>query len=660
MKHRRILSLLLALVLAVGMLPACAAPAAAAEPMPNFLGFAGQLRWDHVPGADNYRIRGLTSGVLVIRDDGSSMYGSKTWNDDNVVFNLLKYMDASGDFEEKTYHLTFYAASGNTSLGYESAVDYEYKSALPRLETPKNLRWDGKKISWDPVEGAEYYFVTVMDAQSDSSVWRDTPKEPGADLSTTSRYASNPPVRFQADRRYYYKVQARILPGNAMTRTARDGAAAVSEAVLGSEVLSGYKGVSAPHSITVEGGTADPETALRGHSVRIKAAPKDKYAFDHWEVVSGDVTIDAPKGNDVTFIMGAQDVVIRANYRYIGGYVTEVQVYADPPEAGGTPKAATVKSDRYTVTSTTWKDSATGAVLGDGDTFEAGKTYEMDVILASADLPFAEALSGWVNDSAEGVSCQQKGAAVAAVTARFTVALAYYTVQFDPNGGSGTMEPVQVKPGEKLRLPDCPFTPPAGKVFDRWIAGYPGEEAEIGGDSIIRAYWKDADEKTNPFVDVRKADDFYTAVLWAYYHEPQITNGMDATHFGPMNTVTRGQAVTFLWRAMGCPEPKDVSSALKFTDLRDDYYKKAIAWAAENGVTNGVSDTLFAPDDTLTTAHIVTFLYRAHNPGENGWYEGAAAWAKERGCLDDLEIAVDNRTDCPRAHVVMLLFRLMG
>ena len=89
-------------------------------------------------------------------------------------------------------------------------------------------------------------------------------------------------------------------------------------------------------------------------------------------------------------------------------------------------------------------------------------------------------------------------------------------------------------------------------------------------------------------------------------------------------------------------------------------YKKAIAWAAENGVTNGVSDTLFAPDDTLTTAHIVTFLYRAHNPGENGWYEGAAAWAKERGCFDDLEIAVDNRTDCPRAHVVMLLFKLMG
>jgi hypothetical protein len=234
MKKTRILALALAVVMAVSLLAALPLSAAAAEPMPNFLGFAGKLRWDHVPGADNYRIRGLTSGVLVIRADSSSMYGSKTWNDDNVVFNLQKYLDASGDFEEKTYHLTFYAASGNTSLGYESVVDYEYKSALPRLETPKNLRWDGTKISWDPVEGAEYYFVTVMDAQSDSSVWRDTPKEPGADLSTTSHYASNPPVSFQADRRYYYKVQARILPGNAMTRAARDGAAAVSEAVLGS------------------------------------------------------------------------------------------------------------------------------------------------------------------------------------------------------------------------------------------------------------------------------------------------------------------------------------------------------------------------------------------------------------------------------------------
>ncbi len=398
---------------------------------------------------------------------------------------------------------------------------------------------------------------------------------------------------------------------------------------------------------------------MRGHSVRIKAAPKDKYAFDHWEVVSGGVTIDAPKGNNVTFIMGGQDVVIRANYRYVGGYVTEVQVYADPPEAGGTPKAATVRSDRYTVTSTTWKDSATGAVLGDGDTFEAGKAYEMDVILASADLPFAEALSGWVNDSAEGVSCQQKGAAVAAVTARFTVAPAYYTVQFDPNGGSGTMEPVQVKPGEKLRLPNCPFTPPAGKVFDRWIAGYPGEEAEIGGDSIIRAYWKDADEKTNPFVDVSKADDFYTAVLWAYCHEPQITNGMDATHFGPDVTTTRAHLVTFIWRAVGCPEP--AGTECPFEDVEEtDYFCKAVLWAVEQGIVKGTDATHFSPKQTCSTAHIVTMLYRALGAGTDGWYEEAAAWAEELNLLADTGLTVSPDVDCPRCVIVTLLYRTLG
>ena len=71
----------------------------------------------------------------------------------------------------------------------------------------------------------------------------------------------------------------------------------------------------------------------------------------------------------------------------------------------------------------------------------------------------------------------------------------------------------------------------------------------------VTAVWKEA-KPVSPFEDVPETAYFYDAVLWAYYAEPQVTNGIDATHFGPFNTVTRGQAVTFLWRAMGRPEPE--------------------------------------------------------------------------------------------------------
>ena len=112
----------------------------------------------------------------------------------------------------------------------------------------------------------------------------------------------------------------------------------------------------------------------------------------------------------------------------------------------------------------------------------------------------------------------------------------------------------------------------------------------------------------NPFTDVR-ADAYYNkAVAWAAEH--QITSGTSRTAFSPNAGCTRGQVVTFLWRAVGCPEPR--GSADRFQDVKQDaYYYKAVAWAVENGITNGVSAARFGPDSTCTRAQIVTFLYRA-------------------------------------------------
>ena len=235
------------------------------------------------------------------------------------------------------------------------------------------------------------------------------------------------------------------------------------------------------------------------------------------------------------------------------------------------------------------------------------------------------------------------------------------TVTFDANGGSGTMPDMTVKAGEKLTLPECSFTPPEGKVFDRWIAGKPGEQVDVGGDSIIRAFWKDAIKPhslPNPFSDVYETDDYYDAVLWAFHREPQVTNGMDETHFGPQLTVTRGQAVTFLWRAMGCPKP--VSDAHGFWDISSsDYYFEPVLWAVENGITKGTAPHYFSPDDTLSTQHMITFLYRTKNPGLDGWDGEAQVWA-ETGYGPNrpfgVSTSVNNTTPCPRCYVVQFLY----
>ena len=125
---------------------------------------------------------------------------------------------------------------------------------------------------------------------------------------------------------------------------------------------------------------------------------------------------------------------------------------------------------------------------------------------------------------------------------------------------------------------------------------------------LWRAAGKPAPTTTNnPFVDVNEKDYYYEAVLWAV--ENGITNGMSETEFMPELTCTRAHGVTFLYRAMG----KAVDAKAEFSDVpADAYYAQAVAWAAANGVTNGVSEELFAPDNACTRVQIVTFLYRAN------------------------------------------------
>lgn len=113
--------------------------------------------------------------------------------------------------------------------------------------------------------------------------------------------------------------------------------------------------------------------------------------------------------------------------------------------------------------------------------------------------------------------------------------------------------------------------------------------------------------KTVPYIDVAEDSYYYDAILWAM--ENDIAKGTDGISFSPEMTVTRAQAVTFLWRALGSPAPSGKES---FGDVPETaYYHDAVLWAAENGITSGTGEGMFSPDASCQRGQIVTFLYRA-------------------------------------------------
>lgn len=172
-----------------------------------------------------------------------------------------------------------------------------------------------------------------------------------------------------------------------------------------------------------------------------------------------------------------------------------------------------------------------------------------------------------------------------------------------------------------------------------------------------------------PFTDVKQGDYFYDAVQWAV--DNGITTGVSDTLFGTDTACTRAQAVTFLWRAAGSPESKSAGS---FTDVPEDsYYAKAVAWAVENGIANGVSATEFAPDATCTRAQIVTFLWRSEKTPavdaettftdvESGaYYADAVQWAVKNGVTNGTSASTFSPdASCTRAQIVTFLWRTLA
>lgn len=209
---------------------------------------------------------------------------------------------------------------------------------------------------------------------------------------------------------------------------------------------------------------------------------------------------------------------------------------------------------------------------------------------------------------------------------------------------------------------------PTGHLIDLLYSGSDAAELVIEAMAFYKSFERPAGIYIQPegFTDISADAYYYDAVQWAV--DQEITTGTSDLTFGPDDTCTRAQAVTFLWRAAGAPAPSDDRNP--FRDVgADAYYHDAVLWAVENGITSGTGDAVFSPDESCSRAQIVTFLYRqAGSPSVSGgsfsdvqpdsYYAPAVRWAVAQDITSGTSgTTFSPESDCTRAQIVTFLYR---
>ena len=239
------------------------------------------------------------------------------------------------------------------------------------------------------------------------------------------------------------------------------------------------------------------------------------------------------------------------------------------------------------------------------------------------------------------------------------------TMTVNPSTASkGANVTVTVKPNEDYELGSLAVKDASGDLLPLADLG-DGKYSFVMPDGKVSVEAEFVKTAPTSFADVPANAYFADAVKWAV--DKGITNGLPDTMFGPYASCTRAQIVTFLWRAAGSPEPKATSS---FTDVpASAYYAKAVEWAVENGITNGMTETTFAPDATCTRGQSVTFLHRALKGTASGsanftdvksdaFYADAINWAVANNVTNGTSnTTFSPNADCTRAEIVTFLYR---
>lgn len=245
-----------------------------------------------------------------------------------------------------------------------------------------------------------------------------------------------------------------------------------------------------------------------------------------------------------------------------------------------------------------------------------------------------------------------------------------YILTFETNGGS-KLSSVSKASGTAVNLSDYKPTRD-GYDFDGWYsdAALTAKVTSVTLTKSTTVYAKWTEKSANPFADISDSAYYHDAVLWAVKNG--VTGGTSNTAFSPDITCTRAQMAVFLWRAEGSPEP--ASTNCPFTDVsKDAYYYKAVLWAVEKGITVGTSATTFGSDDIVTRGQAVTFLWRAAgkpeaasvNPftdvSKDVYFYDAVLWAVEKGVTAGTSATTFSPSGpCNRAQIVTFLYRYMG
>ena len=325
-------------------------------------------------------------------------------------------------------------------------------------------------------------------------------------------------------------------------------------------------------------GTMQPMKVKSGENFTLPECtftPPEGKEFAGWLAANGTVY---PAG-DIAF--STTDTVLKATWK--DKEAAEITITFDPNGGTGTMQPMKVKSgENFTLPECTFTPP-------EGKEF-AGWLAVNGTVYPAGDIAFS------TTDSVLKATWKDKEAAE-------------ITISFDPNGGTGTMQPMKVKSGENFTLPECTFTPPEGKEFAGWLAAngevYPaGNVVTSSIDQSFKATWKDKAEVdvTQMFTDVTK-NWAYPGIQYCVTH--QLMSGIGNNLFGPKLTTTRAQIVQILYNLEG--EPK-VSGTTPFTDLTQDWYQDAVLWAYQTGVVAGTSSTTFEPDLPVTREQIAVIL----------------------------------------------------
>ena len=294
----------------------------------------------------------------------------------------------------------------------------------------------------------------------------------------------------------------------------------------------------------------------------------------------------------------------------------------------------------------------------------------VDRTKSKAEQAKVDAMAQKINDAIAALEKKPSSSSSGSSRPRYDV-----TTPSKPENGSVTVDPERARSGSRVTVT---VTPDSGyKLGELVVTDKDGKKLELtdkgngqytftmpsGKVEVAAEFVKEVE--VSPFADVATDAYYYDAVKWAV--EKGVTNGVSETLFGPDQACTRAQIVTFLWRAAGSPEPKSGSS---FADVAADaYYAKAVAWAVENGITKGTSETTFHPDETCTRAQGVTFLYRAlgklaaaqagfTDVAADSYYADAVNWAAENGVTKGIsETLFGPDGSCTRAQIVTFLYR---